>query len=614
MQMPGGAGKGMYGGPKKKPISLNNQAGDEYGLISGPAASLSSIASRLEGVPVVGPYAMATKLAADGVGAIAKLFGYSRPVMLPDETCIVRPQPVGSMANASGQDPSYKLTYDPKQETAIDSRLVGGNGADEMSFQSLYSRESYMGSFAWEDTDAPEAQLAVIGVTPALIYGNGGGAPAGTYWLLPTTLPTLPFGKWRGTMHYRVRIVASAFHKGRLRISYEPRSATTLPPDTSNVVYSQIVDLEDSRDVTFCVDWAQPVPYRSVTRVRGLVENAAAPTWTSDDVNGTIHITVINRLTAPLNRPVEVLVFASGSDMHFREPVDCPDWTPYIPSTPPAALAEMQSEKVVDEQVADTNAPIAQDHRMITPQAGGDENLEKVFYADPVESFRTLFKRYTFHRAFCSETLTMPTGEMWEWTYDAPVWPFTSSYGFGFGEFPSGLAAPNDKQNVARATFMGLIAPCYLYRRGGIRHKFALLSGAELGEFISVSRHDSNQFNNAVVFVYNSGTSVISSAFAKTKEESYMNKGGTIAKLNSIGQLLEVEFPFYSRYRGLYTGFPANYDEGRYDAYSLRVPFVANDTPLTRFVVNDYVAAAEDFSLMVFLFPAVYYDTYNYLT
>ena len=182
-------------------------------------------------------YARATELAASAVSSIATMFGYSRPVQLADITPY-KPMYLGNMANTNVPDTSSKLTLDCKQELTIDPRTMGLGMTDEMTIKSIAQRESFLTQFGWQVADSTETLLWNTEVCPVL-WNTISGTPDELHFPA-CCFATLPFQRWRGTMKFRFQIVASAFHKGRLKITYDPSYPLT---NEYNTNYTHIIDL-----------------------------------------------------------------------------------------------------------------------------------------------------------------------------------------------------------------------------------------------------------------------------------------------------------------------------------------------------------------------------------
>jgi hypothetical protein len=314
--------------------------GDEYpksGVISGPATAVQNVASALTKVPFLAPYARASEVAAGAVANIARMFGYSRPVQQTEGISEYRPGLTGSMALTNIPDNVNKLALDVKQETTVDSRTVGLDGTDEMNIKSIVSRESYLTKFTWTENDytnsgdLPDNLLFSIAVSPILFDIESAAAPVNS-WLhfTPSGYVGNLFESWHGSMRFRFQIVASKFHRGRLRFVYEPTAA---PPgqvfDEYNVNYTRIVDISEERDVVINVGHGQDKYWLKAAYPSFLPFSTTAasfPIYPADGLNGTLSVYVVNDLESPdpsleSLQDVEINVFtACGDDFEFMNP------------------------------------------------------------------------------------------------------------------------------------------------------------------------------------------------------------------------------------------------------------------------------------------------------
>jgi hypothetical protein len=184
------------------PTSVNmsgldpQMAMDEYdGPVSKPANVLAASAGRLANAPVIGPYALATQLAASAVAAIARIFGYSRPAQIDAPNRMIH-YPAGIFAPTNIPDVAQKLTLDVKQETTIDPRVMGLSDVDELSLSSFIQRESFLTSFSYSQIDAPDQTLFTTWVTPCLWDKET--EPESQTKYHPTHLPMLCFHSQSG--------------------------------------------------------------------------------------------------------------------------------------------------------------------------------------------------------------------------------------------------------------------------------------------------------------------------------------------------------------------------------------------------------------------------------
>lgn len=298
--------------------------GDEYGtgVVSAPASAISNFASWFEDIPVIGRFATATRIGASAVSTIASLFGFTNVPVIADSQPY-RPEAFPKMASTEIGFPVEKLTLDPKNELSVDPSILGLDSTDEMVTNHLMQRESYLCTTSWTNAQAIDTILFSSNVNP-MMFDNDGATNSKLYMTPPAWVSAL-FENWRGDMIFRFRIVASPFHKGRLRISYDPAGyageSIINDANTSNVVFTSIVDLGDKNDVEFRIPYQQALAFllnRNNYASTGIQwSTSAAPTFAYDALrdNGTITVRVQTLLTAPIaTTSVSILVFVRAAE------------------------------------------------------------------------------------------------------------------------------------------------------------------------------------------------------------------------------------------------------------------------------------------------------------
>jgi len=299
------------------PLSIVPQSSDEYGdrPASSIASAISKAAGRMENIPSIGPYMRSTAMVAGVAADVAKHFGYSRPVET-DPPKGMKPQFCGVLANTNVPDTSNKLSMDVKQELTIDPRVVGLADKDELNIKHLAMKESFLTTFTWATENDPEDRLFNALVSP-IQYQTALVADLEVH-LTPMAFAAIPFKYWRGSLNYRFQFAASAYHKGRIRIVYEP---TSIQSSEYNVVYSHIVDLSVEQDFTMRIGWGSKWPFLETQ----ILEPTGTLPWNfATEVisnprfhNGNISVYVLNSLTTPnsvVDNNISVNVFVSASD------------------------------------------------------------------------------------------------------------------------------------------------------------------------------------------------------------------------------------------------------------------------------------------------------------
>lgn len=263
-------------------------------IVSKTAMAVGNIADAVSNVPIIGPYATATGIVAKKLGRMADLFGFSKPLGTYD-VMEERTRHLGSMATINDKDSSRQLTLDVHNEVTIDPRTVGLSAQDELSIPYLCQKEAIITRCKWNINDPVGKTLMRIPVTPFI---KGTLNTDNALQLPPCGYVASFFKYWRGSMKYRFEIHASAFHRGKLRLKYEPW--TTSDADDYNVVSSDIVDLTTTQDYAFDVGWGS---HRNnlKTWFSGSFPSEASLTAGSypEYSNGVVVLQVENPLTVP---------------------------------------------------------------------------------------------------------------------------------------------------------------------------------------------------------------------------------------------------------------------------------------------------------------------------
>lgn len=648
-----------------EPGALSPQAGpmgspDEYGTgpISRPASMIARAAGALANAPIIGLYAKATQIAANAASSIATAFGYSRPPVLADIQPY-RPTYMGNMVNSNVPDSVTKLTYDCKQELSVDPRTMGLGSADEMTLKSIAMRESYLTQFPWAVSSATETLLWNTEVNPVLWSQVNTGVeelhfPASCF-------ATLPFRNWRGTMKFRFQIVASSFHKGRVKIVYDPSFALT---NEYNTNYTYIIDLAKERDFTVEIGWGQQYSFLK-HRQPGIDSVPYSQTQLGSDpnesANGILSVYVVNELTVPnstINNDVAVNVFVSaGEDFEVVNPDDFAirDLSWFAPQAGPMDEPLIRSTDIhycsdcgfpmdycecyylqearecatcgnvcqfwdmfeiqSGEMSADADLTTDESAPMMTePETlmGADltctDHTMDVFFGDPVTSFRQVLKRYNYHSTYYP---TNTTENITSW--DLNNFPLYRGYAPGAIHATS---APSDPTpyNYAQMTMLNWVTPAYTCWRGGMRWKY-LYTGEATGAnrtpgFMSVEREPSATFGYDVRSTNVQDISASLNARVSDDVNIYSSgMQGLQVTPTSKNPVLEVELPFHSIDRfGPAKKADLSGNVSRTWYHTLRAAFRGDTSSYQQ--IKSYCATGEDFTLAFFTgCPVCYLQT-----
>lgn len=295
--------------------------GDEYGVVSAPAHQIANLAGDLSNAPIIGPYARATQMIASGVARMAQLFGFSRPRVV-EEPCSYLPRHAGHLATTNVPDNIASLAVDAKKEVTVDGRVVGLNGMDEMALVPLACRESYLTTFNWSITDNPNQPLYSQRITPLSFNKEGP-----NYHLTPSAWTVLPFAYWKGSMEVRFKVVCSEYHRGRIRIVWDPLFFADAYAGIYNTNYTEVIDITETRDFSVRIGWGQQTSYLPVEDIEDL-DDLLSPrdlyTTSKPQCNGALSVLVVNQLTTPASAaPIQINVYTKMCDDYEVAVPDC---------------------------------------------------------------------------------------------------------------------------------------------------------------------------------------------------------------------------------------------------------------------------------------------------
>lgn len=347
------------------------------------ASSVASAAGSLTRIPVIGPYMKATSVVASGFSKIAAALGFTNvPNNNPVDSYIQRPFP--HMSSCEISVPTERSVVDPKNEVTIDPRTVGLEGVDELSIAYIAGRESYLTSFNLTTSDTVDVLRFASRVTPALMTTSQDLTTLRNInQYTPMAYLCNMFEAWRGDIIFRFKFVCTKFHKGRVRITFDPiANITTTIPDYTTV-FNEIVDIGCDSDIEIRVPYMQAVTFLRTNPTAGnfSISGTLAPNTTV--ANGLITMRVVNPLSSPVGTDaITVLVFVRAADnIEYAHPslevTDNNLLSPYL----------VQS----DEFIESTNSV----KQVIAGKSinHGDPNKYLIHYGERIVSLRPLLHR-----------------------------------------------------------------------------------------------------------------------------------------------------------------------------------------------------------------------------
>jgi hypothetical protein len=609
-----------------EPGAITPQA-DEYSKkpVSAIAGAVAKAAGMLANIPPIYPFAKATELGAQAVGSIATLFGYSKPQIL--DVSMYHPKTKANLAATNAPEDSTKMTVDIKQELSIDPRTVGLSGDDELAINYIASRESFLTSFTWAVGTVQETLLFNMIVDPCLYAEN-----SGELHFPACCFATMPFEYWRGTMSFRFQFVCSKYHKGRVKLVYDP---TGNPSGTAeyNTAYTTIIDISDTTDFTIDCGWGQSTSYREHLPVEnGPTQfGSSALTYNSISVpygNGTLAVYVVNELTVPnttINNDIGVNVFISaGKDFEVAAPTNKFIGDLQYRTIPEAmeVLPEAGEEAPPEEHERMDSAPSKPETiNSMALNIPTEDVANLVHFGERISSFRQLLKRYHLFEVSALADGSGTAGEM----TTAYLIRYNFPHFFGYqnndvltNQLTWPVNAGANRWTYAKPTFLHYAMLGYGAWRGSVRWCHVPTWTFRSPYHWEVTRVERDFPENN----YNAGSDLSISTGLATyyNTNQFVNEGlsGTAIQHSSVNGTVSYEIPYYSRYRCTpckrYNQFD---DTGGTEPDAFQDSHIATvshvDVDSTSYV-KTYVSCGEDFNLFMYLGPPRFYRITSYPT
>lgn len=593
------------------------------GMISGPATAISRAAGELTAITAIAPFARATELGSGAVAKLAKAVGFCAPPITKDPGP-VKPVPISTLALTDVPEQLQRLTIDSQQELTIDPAIAGVARDDPMNIKSIVAKESWLTKFVWSTTAPKDTMLFNIRVDPCL-YALSGDPAKPAYHFPATAFAAMPFKYWTGSMKFRFQFVCSQYHRGRVRIMYDPNAFLDGSTENPyNLNYLEIVDLSEKNDFTMTVGPGQPTTYmRMIEPAETTPDELYGTTplsWEQDRANGMLKIAVVNDLTVPnstINNDIEVNVFVSaGDDFEVAVPTD--KFQRFVLKPQMGVLEPQMGDTPDDFEEPEADMPEGQAPDSLGPDSlTSDERTNLVYFGETISSFRTLLKRYNLHAAMFS----LPNASNRVIAGRRPGFPYYRGNVLGGVD----QTATFQTYSYCNTVLLHWVTAAYSGWRGSIRWKIIPRGKIEEDNYqIYVQRGITEdvptpsyeQVINFAPNYQNLSQAAYGSVVNSTGGGSATNKKGPPSGANgmafttaSVQPNLEFEIPWYSRFRFV-PGKQQNLTSGVFASrlipiWDFRI-FVEGDTSTT---ADSYCAAGEDFQVYFFTgLPPMYYE------
>ena len=588
-------------------VKLSLQAGkDEYshtGTISKPASAIARAAGQLSSLPIIGPFATATSYAAGAVGDIAALFGYT-DVPVIDDVHAFKPKSYPNFAATDIGTPLEKLTLDAKNELSIDAKISGANVDDELLLKSFCGRESFIFKSAWAASDAADTSLFYARVSPVMSVLDGTTVTNATLlYATPMAHVARCFKYWRGDIIFKLKFICSAYHRGRVRINWDPIGDIGTSGDYTTQTYTRIVDITEETEVEIVIPYTQATAYLTTpTSGEYFASSSTSTSQLGTRFNGIFTVRVLNEQTSPVaSADIQMLVFVKGADnLEFAAPVDISSlYSPYAPQS------GMQFD--VDTSV----------HEMGLSSSQPDPNINLVYMGEHCVSIRQLLRRCSAYKRASTDTNTSVNYFVGMKTVLArnPQYPGFDTNGY---DTAIGLtSAVSEAYNWTCWSYTTWFSSCFVGSRGSYHYTINPSNQTDINS-LAVSRADEARTTYVSVSLdlpITNQTDFVR-RFCDTTTQSIGMAGMSLASQKTLAGVA-VSVPMYNKVKFM-SNDPLNRTDGESIDNSNVDTFVINSISYSNTDLNAsniyqdlYISAGTDFSLIFFLnIPTLYlYDS-----
>lgn len=292
---------------------------NQMGPIQWAASKAVAVSKALSYVPEIAPLAMASEMMFGSIGKFASIFGWSRP-LLENTSAYFKNLWYTSGALTSGHDSALKIGLDVSQELTVDMSPFGSK-CDEMSITYIADRTSYWHYFTWATTDTPMVtMLEIIPIYPFLTTVH---TSLASHYMQPTAMcyAATPFQYWRGDITITIQLVASAFHRGKYAIFYEPNGWQNVLIDAAiepNKQYMRIIDIQEVQDVQFTIKWNSHRDWLENPGKSNYIFPGVTVASISEYINGFVGITPVTSIQSPDGSSVDFNVYVGCSNLQVN--------------------------------------------------------------------------------------------------------------------------------------------------------------------------------------------------------------------------------------------------------------------------------------------------------
>lgn len=474
------------------------------------------------------------------------------------------PNAVTSLNFGDGSDKSNRLGLQRVGFTAPSSDIISTT-RDDMNLLELCKIPCRIRSEPWKSSQTATTEIMCVPVYPSycknVTKGSGTGINTLYQWK-PSMLAYISraFRYWRGPINYKIQVIASMQHSGRLLVSYgaTPSETTFSMAASLNTI---IIDLQEKAEVEFTVDFMCEKPW---LRSDMFVKNDEYEATTANQQStGFVRVFVLNQLAHPdsVASSVDINLFVSAGDgFELAVPTDL-YLVDAIGSPVPAGRPVAQSQATVTTRTDDNS--------MSLTKGSGVAPASDVTMGENCMDLKTLLRRYSL-------AYTNTSTDAGSFLLSIPNHPCLT-----------GVDKIFDSNAMQCRTLLSHFSQMYAYWRGTLRYKMVFMNSAEVPRVIRVV-HVPGVYKTAI--------------WRKTSPPDHelwwqraITTIGTVVATTTIQNSVEFEIPFYTHFTQLQvsqSGWSAINTTGSIFIWIQDIPMTS-----PHFNFSLYQAAGDDFAL-----------------
>lgn len=430
------------------------------GPVSSVAFTIGGVAKAVSHIPLLSAYASTTSWAMDILGNAAKAVGFSKPL---NHSAPMRTQVTmgANMGNVDGYDQSITLGTSGENLMSI-MPGVSGTDIDEMGINHIASIPAWFKTVTWADSALSGDSLVDLRMRPVDYCQLRTIASKKVYNFTPLAFSACFFKYWRGSLVFKIKLVKTIFHSGRISIAFSPfdSKSSTNPLfnfDSSDYLHREIVDIRTCNEITFTVPYINPSSWLSM-----------------HEPFGAIQIFVVDPLTAPSNVPSSIKLLmevSGGEDFEVAFPIGTPSEGYDFCSGGLSAwgvvpqMGEEEPCELLDTVIGSATSPHS---TLINSEA---------CIGEKIQSFRALTKIFQPQRLDVLE-LSSKVESIYPFACNALVFLVDT------------WVVP-----AVRGDMLDILSACYLYSRGSYRFKKVTPTMTNINNSITYVKHRAGSYD-----------------------------------------------------------------------------------------------------------------------